>query len=288
MEHQLGLVTLAQQRAGGTKRGATAYRRVSGRYQRAGRGVDRLAGSPRSFEQDLLAGCLAAGDRAVLSHRTAAHLWGLGTFVDRELTVPYRRSPVPDGMRVHRLQDLDACDVTVRGPLQLTTVARTLIDVGAGIPDSLVAELVRRALGRNLVALAELHEVLERLGRKGRRGAGSLRRVLDARALGSDIGESELEELFADLCRRHGLPSMSFQHELTLRGRRVRLDFAYPERNIAIEIDGFEFHSGREVFESDRERQNLLTAAGWRVVRITYRMLLREPTKVAALISSLL
>jgi very-short-patch-repair endonuclease len=112
--------------------------------------------------------------------------------------------------------------------------------------------------------------------------------VLDTRALGEDIGQSELEEMFARLCRDYNLPIPAFQVWVVLAGQDRRIDFAFPDVKVAIEIDGYETHSGREVFEDDRARQNELVAAGWTVLRFTRRQLIIRSGWVAATIRRVL
>ena len=83
--------------------------------------------------------------------------------------------------------------------------------------------------------------------------------------------ESELEKRFTALARRHGLPPLELQHEVWAAGRFVaRIDAAYPELKLAIEVDGFEHHSTPDAFQRDRTRQNRLVALGWTVLRFTW------------------
>jgi very-short-patch-repair endonuclease len=286
---QFGLLTIDQHHAVGVRPGAVKYRRRSGRYDRRARGVDAVAGTPASWHQEVVAACLAVGEHAVGSHRTAARLWNLGTFDGPiELVVPYETSPLVPGVTVHRSLDLAAADRTILDGVPVTTVPRLLVDVGAVLPPFIVERLVERACGRGLTTPVELRSMLDRVARRGRRGCGALRHVLDTRALGDQVGESELEEIFARLCRDYELPALSFQVWVRLAGKDRRIDFAIPDRKLAIEIDGYEPHSRREVFEDDRARQNQLVAAGWTVLRFTRRQLLYERGWVAAMILAVL
>jgi very-short-patch-repair endonuclease len=94
--------------------------------------------------------------------------------------------------------------------------------------------------------------------------------------------------MFARLCRDHDLPVPQSQVRVKLAGRWRRLDFAYPERKIVIEIDGYESHTTWDGFEDDRVRQNALVAAGWIVLRFTRAQLLRQPGVVASTLRGLL
>jgi hypothetical protein len=212
-----------------------------------------------------------------VSHRTAIQLWGLGTFPDAlDLAVRYERAPLVPGATVHRPLDLVERDIVTLDGFRTSTVHRSLVDVGAVVPAWLVELLVERALGRSMTTPAALRAMLERVARRGRRGAGPLRKVLDERALGDQLTESEIEEIFGRVCRDIGVPPPSTQVPVTVAGKDYRLDFAYPERKAAIEINGFSVHSRRKVFENDHERRNDLLAAGWRVPEFTKRQLVRD------------
>jgi very-short-patch-repair endonuclease len=278
---QHGLLSVDQQRLLGVSKKAVESRRLNGRYERIGRGVDRISGAPLTWEQQVMAACLIAGPLVAASHRTASRLWNLGTFeAPIEISTRYERSPDVDGVVRHRSLDLDCDDITIVRDIPTTTVTRLLVDAGAVLPRFLVGRLVERAVGRKLTNPDELAGIVRRVGRRGRRGAGVLRQVLNGRALGARSGESELEEIFARLCAEWNLPAPSFQHWIDVRGEWRRIDFAYVEKKIAIEIDGYEFHSPNDIFVDDRVRQNDLVGMQWRVLRFTYEQLVRHPETV--------
>lgn len=102
------------------------------------------------------------------------------------------------------------------------------------------------------------------------------------------VTESELESLLLRIVIAAGLPSPVPQLRVHISDTIYRLDFAYPEQRIAIEGDGFGFHSDRRAFESDRSRQNDLVLAGWLVLRFTWRQIVHEPDLVAARIRAAL
>jgi very-short-patch-repair endonuclease len=287
---QFGLLNLEQQRAAGVTKSAVWYRRREGRYDRLARGVDAIAGTPTTWEQRVLAAVLAAGDGVVASHRTALRLWGIGTFADVpiELVSRYEHSHEVPGVIVHRSLDLAEAHTCLINGIPATTVPRTLIDAGAVLSVYVLERQVERACGRGMTTPAELRQFLNRVARRGRRGAGRLRTVLDTRALGEDLTDSELEEVFANLCRNNDLPIPECQVWVSLEGSERRLDFAYVDRKIVIEVDGYDTHSRRDVFEDDRIRQNALVAAGWTILRFTRTQLLRRPSEVARRIQSVL
>jgi len=117
-------------------------------------GAYRLAGSPRTWRQSLLAACLAWGEGAVVSHCAAAALWGFPGFLARivELSVPRGRQRAHRGT-VHRPVSLAAVDVTTIDAIPVTTVARTLIDIAACVPPEVVEEALDDVLRRELVTI---------------------------------------------------------------------------------------------------------------------------------------
>jgi very-short-patch-repair endonuclease len=123
---------------------------------------------------------------------------------------------------------------------------------------------------------------VDRLSTKGRVGLGALRRYLDDRALGAERPDGLLEPRMARLLRKHGLPPAVFQHRVYRDGRHVgRIDFAWPDLKIAIEVDGWEKRATPERMSGDHERQAELAGLGWVVVRFTWEQVVRRPAWVA-------
>jgi very-short-patch-repair endonuclease len=275
---QHGLFSWEQAVEHGLDDKAVGHRVASGRLIRVHPGVYRVVGSPITREQRLLAACLAAGPGSAVSHRAAAHEWALGEFPDVvEIVTPRARWPRLRGVRVHRSTDLRPDHVTVRRAIPTTKPLRTLVDLGAAAPWA-VADALERGLTAKLFGLAAADAVLDDLGRKGRTGVGVLRLALDNRALGRDVPESLLEVRMARLIRRHGLPMPEYQH-VVVPG--IRVDFAYPELKIAIEVDGFGVHGTPEALSADLERQNRLVQMGWIVLRFTWKQVVKQPDLVA-------
>lgn len=84
---------------------------------------------------------------------------------------------------------------------------------------------------------------------------------------------TELEETFAGQLRQRGLPAPEQQYRFAATKRKFALDFAWPERMIALEVEGGTYSGGRHVtplgFERDAEKYNLAAEMGWRVFRAT-------------------
>jgi very-short-patch-repair endonuclease len=232
-------------------------------------GVYRHAAVAYDQTAQLLAAVWAAGRAAVASHRSAAWLWQLRD-VPRwrpEVTLPGRtRKPVRN-VSVHRTDRLDPQDVASVGGVPVTTVARTLLDLGAVTDVPVVRQATQDAVIRNLVQAEDLVCVLERVGRRGRRGTAALREVVEASFLDGRL-ESRLEQELLELLLRCSVPPPVLQHQLRcVDGRRVRLDFAWPEERVAVEADGRRWHATTADFERDRARGNSITASGWSLYR---------------------
>jgi hypothetical protein len=134
-------------------------------------------------------------------------------------------------------------------------------------PVAVVPRATQDAMIRRLVRPEDLACVLERVGRRGRRGTAALRSVLEECASGARL-ESRLEHALLDAVRSCALPPPVPQYELTCSdGRRVRLDLAWPEPRIAVEADGRRWHATAEDFERDRTRGNSIAASGWTLYR---------------------
>jgi hypothetical protein len=254
-----------------------------GRLVRAQPRVLRLAGAPVTPQQQMLAASLAC--RGPVSHRSAAWVWNLldaQAVVDVSVRHP-RRACLWDPAVVHRIRDLTDRHVVERDGMSVTSPARTILDLGLVVPWWVVDRALGRALARRLLPLSEVRTLREDLARRGRNGTGVTQQVLDERVLRGGGGDSALEARFLGLLRRFGLPAPVLQHEVWDGGRFVaRVDAAYPERRIAIEIDGYEFHSSPDAFQRDRARQNDLVRLGWRVLRFTAADVLRNPQIVPA------
>jgi len=260
---------------------SSLHRRVdAGHFERVQPRVVVVAGSPRTWQQKVVAACTSTG--GVASHRTAAAIWEL----DRcdtglvELSIRRGRLPRPHGVVLHRSTDLRDCDVTVHKRIPVTNPLRTILDLGAVAPPWAVESALDRGLSTKLVSLKGLEVILESVGRKGRRGAGVLRRLLAER--GGLVPDSVLEGQMHRLCRRYGLPIPRF-HYIVRDGQRflAEVDFAFPELRLAIEVDGYGPHCSPEAFQDDRTRQNKLVAAGWIVLRFTWDDVVRRPEVVA-------
>jgi very-short-patch-repair endonuclease len=215
------------------------------------------------------------------SHRAAASLWGLCPSTDRvEVSVVRSSRPTPKNVVVHRSRDLVSGHCTVRQGVPVTNPLRTMVDLGAVEQRWTVEDALDRGLVAKRFTVAAVEWMLHEVARPGRRGCGVLRTVLDERALGASRPDGLLEPRMARLLRDHGFPPAAFQY--AVREAHARVDFAYPELRLAIEVDGYEVHGSPRAMTADLERQRRLVAAGWTVVRFTWHDVVRRPAQVAA------
>jgi very-short-patch-repair endonuclease len=139
-------------------------------------------------------------------------------------------------------------------------------------------------LRTELTTLGQLWLLYEEDWTRGRRGIAILHNLLAERTSGSAPSQSHLEDLMWNLVRRRGLPEPVPQYPLDIGEEVIHVDFAYPEKRLAIEVDGYAWHMDRQAFERDRERDNGLTGLGWRVLRFTWAKLRWHPDYVADMI----
>ena len=256
---------------------------------RVQRGLYRLASHPETWAQRLAGACLVPDPPAAGSHRSSLRLWSLRSFDEEiEVTVRYPRRLSLPGVIVHRSVDLESDDVTWVDGIPTTTPIRTLCDSGLIFPEHEVRRLVDHAVATGLVTVADLWRFRHRVGVQGRNGVGVLHSVLASLPDSAATAESSLEVAFLRLCAERGLPTPSPQHPVVVAGARFRIDAAYSEQRVAIELDGFAAHSGPERFVADRRRQNALALAGWTILRFTHPDLRDRPSWVVSEIRSAL
>jgi very-short-patch-repair endonuclease len=252
-------------------------------------GVWRLLGSPSSWHQDLLAAQLSSGGLA--SHRAATELWGMLRPTGHvDVAVSWKRQPrLRPPAVVHRSVDLDPDDGVVRGGHRVTDPVRTIVDLGLVVPPELVADALSNALSKRLLLLEHVQRLRAELSKCGRTGVGIIGEILERRWPELNTEESVLEGRLLGILRDHELPMPTTQFEVWHGGRFVaRIDLAYPDALVAVELDGFEHHSTPEAFQRDRARQNDLVALGWMVLRFTWQDVARRPLEVIDSIRSAL
>ncbi len=274
-----GVITRAELRALGASDNAIDARVRNGRLWRVHRGVYAVGRPTLTTKGRFLAAAVTCGPSAVLSHASAAVLWGLlserGPRVD--VTVPSGGGRRRRGAVIVHRSPLSASEIAVKDAIPVTSPARTLLDLADVLP--------RRRLERALDEAAYLRLDLHGLRpRRGRRGSARLAQVLARHTPGTTRTRSELEERMLALCTRFRIPTPDVN--ATAEGHTV--DFLWRTQRLIVETDGWAAHGTRSAFERDRRRDADLIAAGWRVLRVSYVRLERAPAWVAARIAAAL
>ena len=168
-----------------------------------------------------------------------------------------------------------------RNGLPLASPARTLVDLAAVCDENELERAMEHAFRRRIASVHEVRHVLGRMPTQGKAGTGRVMRLLE-RGLFSTEMHSELERQAIRLFRRFGLPEPVCQYEVVADDQLLGfVDFAWPRAKVIVEAEGFQFHSGREAWESDINRYNAMALRGWTVLRLTHADL-RDPTHAFA------
>ena len=220
------------------------------------------------------------GDHALLSHRSAAELWQLGPAVQGSVTVTLagRQARSRDGIRVHRARRFAPPDIGRLRGIAVTGPGRTLLDLTTCLGRRDLARAVEQAEVLKLVHGDWLDPLLTRNSRH--RGANALRGVIRATDAPAMM-HSEAERRLLELVRAARLPAP----EVNQRLHGYEVDLVWRERTLVAEVDGYAFHASRSAFERDRRRDAHLIGMGYRVIRLTWRQLTREPEAIVALLA---
>ena len=280
-EAQHGLVTRGQLLALGMTDRMIEFRLRVGLWDRVVPGVYGLPGRIKDRRSWLAAATLSLPG-AVVSHESAAIIHQLPGVPDvAAVTVPYRTTHSFPGVVVHQSTDLTPPDVLTQDGLRVTSLSRTILDLAAVLRRERLERVVDHCLTARSVGVDALCTQLDSVARRGKPGVRLLRAVLEERGPGYVAPESELERLAIQVLAMGGLPQPERQVPLPWdSGQLQRVDFAYPEERLIIEVDGRRWHTRDLDFERDRQRDNLATLAGWRVLRFTWRQLQEEPARV--------
>jgi very-short-patch-repair endonuclease len=237
------------------------------------RGVYAVGHTSMSREGRWLAAVLACGEGALLSHWSAAALWDLVDHDDGLSHVIVDRRRRPAGVTPHRGR-LAKPDRAMRHGIPVTSVPRMLVDLAPLISEERLERIVGEAQFRRRFSVAAMRDALRR------RPNAALRGLLE------DLNptQSQLEDAFLRLCRKHKIPSPRAQ----VRDGRRRPDFVWLERRLVVEVDSWIAHGTPRAFQADRTQSNALQLAGWTILRFTYADVTRRPEVVAAQVRAVL
>jgi very-short-patch-repair endonuclease len=258
---------------------AIEHRIAKGRLHPLWRGIYAVGRPEVSQEGCWMAAVLACGPAALLSHRSAAALWGI---------VPVRRRQAIDvtagafrrraGIRVHRRRDLGPEHRREVSGIPVTDPVSTLVDFAARARDWQVEQAINEADRLDLVETEALRADLSLLG--PRPGMSRMRRVLGLDAL-TDTG---LERKFFAIVRAAGLPLPETQ--VYVNGYRV--DFFWPELRLVVETDGWRHHRTSGEQATDRRRDQAHMTAGLTTVRFGEDQVRYEPAYVRSTLTTVI
>ena len=286
-ERQFGVFTRAQAFDQGFTANTIKKRLHRGVRALADHNVYRMSATPRTWNQRLLAACLAGP--AVASHRSAGILWGLPGMPNEivEVTALRHRRRRAFDVNWHESWHLTERDITQIEGIPCTRPVRTFLDLGVVLSPDELETVLNEGIRRNLLSRSAIGRRLDELGTL-RPGTTVVQAVVGRHRPGRRAPESVLETRFLQLLRTAGLPEPAPQFEIGLGdGAAARVAFACPERRIAIELDGAAYHSGEVAERRARRRDNQLGAIGWRVLRFGWNDVTRSPDYVLGMMRAL-
>jgi very-short-patch-repair endonuclease len=281
-ESQHALISLRQLDELKVTRHQRAHLVATGQILRVGRDVYQVNGAPITWQSRIAVAQLAAGEDAIVSHRSAAALYGLDGFDQQRivhLSIPSGRSPrKPKDVRLHRCADYELIVAERRQNIPVTDPARLVLDLYAGEANP---EVARRGLfsvrKKNLATWTAIDECLRRHARQGRRGISMLRADLELyRRIGCP--ETSFEDAITRVLIDAGVPEPKLQHWVLTPGGRYRIDVAYPDFRVGIEGKSRAHHLTDEAFEADPVRDANLAIAGWIIIHVTWAQLQNDPS----------
>jgi hypothetical protein len=233
----------------------------------------------------MTAAVLACGAGGILSHWAAGAWWQLVEWDERapEVTVRGGGGRKVDGIRVHRTRGLDRPDVWTRESILVTSPARTALDIAAQTSHKAPRRILRQAQAEGRVSVGQLRDVHTRAD--GHPGAPVLLAVI---VDGPIPTRSIAEDLLLDLVQHAGLPRPEVNPPLRLGGTTLLPDLLWRAQKLVVEVDGAQFHAGRQAREDDARKQAILEAHGYRVLRISCAQLTRHPEQTIARITQAL
>jgi very-short-patch-repair endonuclease len=282
---QRGLITRPQLTVLGLSRAAIDHAVARGRLHRRHHAVYSLvpfpALPPLAAE---LAAVLACGKCALLSHHSAAAMWGFRRSFNGLIHITAIGSDAGrdrPGIRAHRVSSLDPRDIRRHQGIPITSPARALLDIAPDLSDRELERALDEALIKRLTSHAAINAVLGAYPH--RRGVARLRDIADPGRPTTDTRSGGEEALLA-LLRKTDIPAP----ELNARVGHYTADFVWREQKVIVELDGYDYHRGRAAFERDHERDAEHQRMGYLVIRVTGRQLAREPEAILVRIATAL
>jgi hypothetical protein len=276
---QHGVVSRRQLLGLGFTSAAIEHRVGTGRLRPVTRGVYAV-GRPRLTRFGRwMAAVLACGDGAVLSHSSAAALWGIGPEWGRGVEVSVQgRCPRRTALVVHRRRGLGPADLAIHRGIPVTSPALTLLDHGCRLGRSHMERMINAADKLGLISPPALRAFLDAHPRRD--GVARLKAILDRR--GFVYTEPGLEEAFLPLAAATGLPIPLTQQRLN----GFTVDFYWPDLGLVVETDGLTYHRTPAEQARDRLRDQTHTASGLTPLRFTHDQVKYEPAHVRRVLAA--
>jgi very-short-patch-repair endonuclease len=270
---QRALITRVQLAGLGLGPSAIEHALRRGRLHRIHQGLYSMVSFPALPDLAIeLAAVLACGDAALLSHDSAAAVWGLRPSFNGDVHVTVigketgRRRP---GIRVHRIDALDPRDIRRYQNIPITSPARALLEITPALSDRELERALDEALIHRLISHAAIAAVTNAYPH--RRGVARLRALADPGRATTNT-RSDGEEVLLAAIRRAGLPVP----EVNAKVGNYTADFVWRAQRVIVELDGYDYHRGRAAFERDHQRDAEHQQAGFLVIRVTGRQLNRN------------
>jgi very-short-patch-repair endonuclease len=274
---QRALITRAQLSDLGLGPSAIEHALRRGRLHRVHQGIYSLVPLPALPPLALeLAAVLACGDAALLSHHSAAATWGIRPSFNGDVHVTVVGGDcgrTRDGIRVHRVSELDPRDIRRYQNIPITSPARALLEITPDVTDRELERALDEALIKRLITHAAIAAVVNAYPH--RRGVGRLRAAADPGRPTTET-RSDGEEALLALIRRANLPAP----EVNAKVGSYTADFLWPTQKVIVELDGYDYHRGRAAFERDHQRDAEHQRMGYLVIRITGRQLRHRSEEV--------
>ena len=271
---QHGVLTRADLLTLGFSDRAVKHRLASGRLHPVAAGVYAVGRPELTPHGRWMAAVLACGDGAVLSHRSAAELWGIGHEERGRIDVTIRRRSRLQrrGVKVRSRPSLDAGSVVKRHRIPVTHPVQTLVDLATELKPLRLERAVNEADKLDLVDPEALRTALG--AHVGEPGVKRLATLLDRHTF--RLSDSDLEILFRPLALAAGFPVPLTKHWVM----DYEVDFWFPDHDLVVETDGLRYHRTPSQQARMARRDQVHTSSGLRVLRFTHWQIAHVPDEV--------
>jgi hypothetical protein len=264
-----GLILLDDLYAAGVSKAAAKARVDAGVWGRRASGLYAISGAPADWRQELLAAQMAAGPSAAVSELAAAAFWGVPGFPEGPVQVmsPFGTKHNETLGELRQSCLLPEAHVVVVDGIRVTRPSRTLFDIASLIPFGRLERAWSNAIAMRLTTEAGVQGIFDELAQRGRPGTAAVRKLLAKRAVGWRA-DSGLEVRFLYEIEAAGLPLPECQVWLGDADNPIaRVDYFWRPQRLVGEMDSDRFHGAPLDVEADAIRDEMLTAAGFGVIR---------------------